>query len=385
MSSKNSERLVASNAKYKVVACEHIDDDLAEALWGKNQSGFSELNSSSVARQNMTREEFYQDIASAQVHKYIVFSEQAAGQDDRTASAIGMLFVYADAREVAWINQPYMRHNLAGFNEGKYVYISTIVIEQGHRGTEASALLIRAVGEDLGDSNSALMDFAGANDRLPHFIQRVFDSDQYSGKRLLLDLSQIGQEDYLLADPINQNAPAPNEHADITRTVGAEQAEAFWQEYSKRTSGLEAQYPVRQALNHDEFISYCANPQITKAVIEQYKNRSREVLFLSRSSKLSEHLSSEFITAKSDGRNFLYLLGSGAMNDVADNPYVEAGLSLLLGLTRKSQAVLAYNADHSASKLRQALCRLSGMDVREIDHQSYWVCQPRIRSRGEKP
>lgn len=368
------ERIIASSDKYFVTAGSQLDEDVAEVLWRKNQEGFTRLNESSISRQNMTRDEYDADVANPDVLKYTVYAKADEGKVSEGAeSAIGMLFVHADARNVDWVNQQYMQSHLPGFAEGKYVYISTLVIEQNHRGIDASGLLIRGVGEDLYPGN-ALMDFAKANDALPGYIEHCLHSDTLgSGGPLEADVVRLGAESYRAIDPSRAtDLPGEIEGISVVNQIGRDEAEALWPLYEARAAEVEHNKPGTQTLTNEQFLDYCADTRVAKIVAES------DVTFLAQDLAALPHLSEDYVRAQTGATRANYIIGAGVMES-GGTPNAARRLAIAVHLAKEAGAVMLYDADERSEQLNQQLAHMCGQESSEIDHQSYWI----IRSRHD--
>ncbi|HTB48624.1 MAG TPA: hypothetical protein VK712_00925 [Verrucomicrobiae bacterium] len=134
-----------------------------EALWTMVQDGFQDLNRRSYEKQDMTFEEFSQDMDSPDVLKYI-----ATNADQQP---IGCLLVHIGLEGIDWADGDQLLAAQSKVDPAAQpYYITTVVVPPDQRGSEAAASLLRGafihfneVNTKTSQNSLCLFDCADAN------------------------------------------------------------------------------------------------------------------------------------------------------------------------------------------------------------------------------
>ena len=164
-----------ATVQYEVAA--QLQEEEAQQYWEIVEGGFQELNSRSLLKQDMTRDEFMHDMLNSDVLKFKAFTDEGP---------IALFTLHANLEDISWVNVS----KVSDFAEtitspdGRSYYVGTIVVKPDAQGLGVGVNLMKYLAdwyeqdaEETGGKSIGFFDHSDDNKGLPYLIKYATRTD----------------------------------------------------------------------------------------------------------------------------------------------------------------------------------------------------------------
>jgi Acetyltransferase (GNAT) family len=248
-----------SNAGFNCEAVQSFSHAEAEEYWEIASSGFNSLNSRSLLKQSMTKDEFLADLANPSVLK---FKASQGGEP------IALFVMHTDLKNIKWVNnervEEFARNDVTG--EGNVFYITSLVVKPDQQGIGAGAELLRYMCDWYKNSSSdddhttvILFDHGMQNSGLPEFIGGVLEGKEQEGG-IAFDLKRLGSHQWFL-ETLEMNSESVDSELNEMESIDEGSIDRYYQSYLSQTPRED--YFVRP-WTRQEFVGIMRDPDVQK-------------------------------------------------------------------------------------------------------------------------